>query len=77
MSANREDLLKLLRLLDITAVEEIDCTEFLHRAAGFVERFDPNGAHLPEHDDVVRHLKLCPECMEEFAALYEALRAEG
>ncbi len=77
MTFTRDDLLRLLQLLDITAVDEIDCTEFLHRAAGFVERYEPGGAHPPGYEDVVQHLKACPECLEEFQALYAALRAEG
>jgi hypothetical protein len=76
---DRDDLLKLLHLLDVTATDEIDCDEFLHRAAGFVERYDPDDGEArigPEHAALVQHLKVCPECLEELRALYAALRAE-
>ncbi len=76
MTFTRDDLLKLLNLIDLTVDDEIDCTEFLHRAASFVEQYEPGRPLPPGHEDVVRHLKICPECLEEFRHLYQALRAE-
>lgn len=76
MRLDRADLLKLLNLVGITRVEEIDCSEFLHRVAGFLERLGPTGEPPQGYDDVIQHLRVCPECLEEFEALYEELRAE-
>lgn len=76
MRLTRADLLKLLRLIDVTAAEEIDCSEFMHRVAGYLERLGPTGAPPPGYEDVVQHLRVCPECLEEFEALYEALENE-
>jgi len=79
MSFTREDLLKLLRFVDLTTADEIDCMELLQRAAGYLERLGPDGPDglAPAgYEDVVRHLQLCPECLEEVEALRCALRAE-
>lgn len=77
MKVSRAELLKLLALVDVTAAEEIDCTEFVHRVAGYLERLGPDGTPPPGYEDVVQHLRVCPECLEEFRALFAALRAEG
>lgn len=77
MTFQQSDLRRLLTLLDVTAVDEIDCHEFLHRIAGFLERLGPDGTPPAGYEDVVLHLKLCPECLEEFEALYRELRGEG
>ena len=77
MTFERDDLQKLLQLVDITSPAEIDCDEFLCRVAGFLERLGPDGAPPPGFEAVVHHLRICPECLEEFEALYEALRAES
>jgi len=71
----REELLALLRLVDVTRPEEIDCGEFLDRVAGYLERLRASGGTPPaDCGDLVHHLLVCPECLEEFEALYEALR---
>ena len=76
MKATREELLALLKLVDITRVNEIDCGEFLGRVAGYVERIAA-GERPPEgYEDLLHHLQICPECLEEFDALYEAYRSE-
>ena len=77
MSYTREDLLRLLRLVDITEATEIDCGEFLHRVAAYLDRLGPDGAPPAGYEDVVHHLRICPECLEEFEVLYRELRAEG
>ena len=77
MSVSREELRKLLQLVDITAVDEIDCTEFLHRVAGYLERLGPDGTPPPGSEAVVHHLRVCPECLEEFEALYRLVREDG
>lgn len=77
MRLTRADLLKLLQLIDVTSAEEIDCSEFLHRVAGYLERLGSDGVPPPGYEDVVQHLRVCPECLEEFEALYAALQGEG
>jgi len=76
MNWTPDDLAKLLGLLDVTETEEIDCAEFLHRIAAYVESLGPSGAPPEGTSAVVQHLRVCPECCEEFLALREALRAE-
>ena len=75
MSFGRDDLLKLLGLLDVTVEDEIDCAEFLQRAAWFVEHYDPQEPAPEGCEALVQHLRVCPECLEEFRFLYDALRA--
>jgi len=77
MSFSRDDFRKLLQLLDVTTAREIDCTELLYRVAGYLERLGPDGIPPPGYEDVVQHLRICPECLEEFEAMLRALREEG
>lgn len=74
MKIGRKELLDLLRLVDITKAEEIDCTEFLARVAGYLERLGPGGEPPAGYEGLVHHLQLCPECLEEFEALFAAYR---
>ncbi|MFG0319969.1 MAG: hypothetical protein ACF8XB_22040 [Planctomycetota bacterium JB042] len=73
MPLTHDDLRHLLALLDVTAPREIDCTELLHRVAAYVERHAPSGAPPPGADDVKRHLAICPECLEEYETLLDAV----
>ena len=76
MSLTPRDLHKLLELVDVTEAEEIDCTEFLHRVGGYLERLGPDGVPPEGYADVVQHLRVCPECFEELELLFQALREE-
>lgn len=67
--------LRLLRMLEATAPEELDCSEFLHRVAGFVERLEPGAEPPPGYDDVIGHLRICVECREEFEVLHRMLHS--
>lgn len=73
MAVSRDELIKLLQLLAVTETDEIDCEEFLVRVAGFLERLGPDGTPPEGYEDVVQHLRVCPECLEEFGALLETL----
>lgn len=73
MSFTQDELRKLLELVDITQDDEIDCDELLARVGGYLERLGPDGTPPPGYEDVVQHLRVCPECFEEFEALYRAL----
>jgi hypothetical protein len=77
MTFSPEDLRKLLELLEVTTDEEIDCQKFLNRVAGYIERLGPDGTPPPGYEDVIQHLRVCPECCEEFDALYRTLRNTG
>ncbi|MEM7233287.1 MAG: hypothetical protein AAF517_14010 [Planctomycetota bacterium] len=74
MKVTPEELMDLLRLVDITNPEEINCEEFLSRVAGYVERLVAGDVSPDGYESVVHHLKVCPECLEEFRALYAAYR---
>ena len=74
MSLDRDDLLRILKLVDLTEVDEIDCSEFLNRVAGFVERQGEMGKLPPGYEEVAHHLRVCPECTEEFEVLCRVLR---
>jgi len=75
MKSNKE-ILDLLRLIELTRDQEIDCTEFLHKAAGYVERVLTKDGLPAEYDEVVHHLQVCPECLEEFEQLLTQLREQ-
>ena len=70
MKINHEELQTLLKLVDITNPEEIDCEEFLHRVAGHIERLSSDPESATGDEAFLHHLKVCPECLEEFQALY-------
>jgi hypothetical protein len=67
MSELPEKMTKLLKLLQKTNDQEIDCDAFWERAAELAE----HGMSL-KVDDVkiyLHHLDLCPGCAEEFSLL--------
>ena len=73
MKISREELLNLLHLVEITKAEEIDCEEFLCLVSGYVEKLVSGDLEPEGYDDLLHHLKACPECLEELEALYGAL----
>jgi hypothetical protein len=75
MSLTRDELRKLLELLEATQDDEIDCEELLGRLGGFIERFEPDRVP-PGYEHVIQHLRVCAECFEEFEALYRVLRGK-
>ena len=74
MRASHDELRTLLELLSITRPEEIDCDEFLDRVAGLLDRVVLGEAPQSGDEALLHHLKICPECLEEYEALYRALR---
>jgi len=76
MKLGKEELKTLLRLVDVTEAEEIDCDELLARVGSYVEGLGEDGTPPPGSEDVVQHLRVCPECLEELEALFEAYRDE-
>ncbi len=70
MKPAEEKLRELLKLLDATEAEEIDCGEFLDRVAAYVDNV--NAEELPQAlQTVSQHASVCPECREELEALLE------
>ncbi len=74
MRSTRERLRELLRILQATQPEELDCEQFLHRAAALLEAVQADEILPDALRPVAQHLSVCPECKEEFDAL---LRAHG
>ena len=74
MKINNEELRALLRLVDLTNADEIDCDEFLSRASRYIEDLLSGDGAKQQYDALVHHLKVCPECLEEFEAHFSALR---
>ena len=69
---NDDQLADLARLVGSTADEEIDCDEMLNRVAAYLKALTESAAPTEALQQVAQHLKICPECREEFAALIEA-----
>lgn len=74
MGSKRERLHELLRLVQATEPDELDCDEFLARVAPLLEVVAAEKDLPAELRPVAQHLSVCPECKEEFDAL---LRAHG
>lgn len=76
MKITREELQTLLDLIGITAETEINCEEFLAQLPGHLERLRAETSPDSEQTAFLHHLKICPECREEFEGLLDAL-SEG
>ncbi len=74
---DRPDWRKLLQWLERTSAEEIDCDQFLARAAGLAELLRDAGRLPADAAPALQHLTVCPECEEEFEALRRAVQAEA
>ena len=73
MNINREQLEGLLKLVGITADEEINCEEFLALLPGYLERLREQMPRDGENSSLLHHLQICPECQEEVEGLIAAL----
>jgi len=74
MNEIEKKLIELLSTVAQTHESEIDCEECLHRVAAYVEQFHPDATLSAEFWDVAAHLRICPECREEFEALLKLHR---
>lgn len=74
MKLSSDELQALLHLVGETRPDEIDCDEFLSRVAAYVDASIPALPTDASYDDLRHHLRVCPECLEEFEALVEGLR---
>lgn len=69
-----QQLADLARLTAATADREIDCAEMLNCVAAYLKVLADGTSPTGSLQLVAQHLKICPECHEEFVAL---LKAEG
>jgi hypothetical protein len=60
-----------------TRPDEIPCDDWLRDVAAYAEATLSGGDASSAFDEMRRHMDICPECAEEFAALLEALRDPG
>ena len=73
MTLGNEECRELARALLATRPEELDCDEWLDRVGLYLDLVEA-GRPVPESlRPVEEHLRLCPECAEEYAAMREAL----
>ena len=75
MRITTEELRALLGLLPVTLETELNCEEFMVRTPAYLEALREAAAPPTEgHEVFLHHLKICPECQEEFEGLCDALR---
>jgi hypothetical protein len=67
-------LADLARVVGATTGEEIDCAAMLDRVAPYLKALTERKAQSEHLRQAAQHLKICPECHEEFLAL---IKAEG
>jgi len=75
MASHDDRMRELLEAIAATAGAEIDCEQFLLRAAGCLDELGPDDAIPVAFEDVAQHLRVCGECREEYQALLELVRA--
>ena len=69
---NEEKLSQLAQWIHETCAEEKDCDEILDRVAAYLEQ--RGGTNLSQElQSVEQHLRVCPECEEEFQALLRTM----
>ncbi|NJN48464.1 MAG: hypothetical protein HC808_20605 [Candidatus Competibacteraceae bacterium] len=74
MSLSKQEIDALLRLVNLTRDDEIDCEQCLFLVAEFAER-QLAGLSVPAGlEAVAQHLSICTECREEYQALQRALK---
>ena len=74
MTLNDDQIRALVRALSVTRKHEINCNQCLDMVAEFAER-KLAGRPIPDALETVRHhLTRCGECLEEYQALFTALK---
>ncbi len=77
MTLGNKECRELARALLATNPEELDCDEWLDRVGLYLDLVEA-GRPVPESlRPVEEHLRLCPDCAEEYAAMCEALSELG
>ncbi len=70
-------LVRLLRLVTLTADEEIDCTTCLDLVPAYVEQEFSGADVAVAMDPLSRHLALCRDCYEEYELLRDLVGLEN
>ena len=70
-------LRRLLRLIELTAETEIDCTMCLERVPVYVDRELAGADVAREMADLHRHLAICGDCREEYEALRDLVQLDA
>ena len=73
MSLEPRQLDSLAELLRHTAREELDCGAVLDLVAPYLEVHQTGGSLSVQLAAVEQHLRVCPDCHEEFLALKAGL----
>jgi hypothetical protein len=77
MTLGNEEYRELARALLATRPDEIDCERWLDSVGTYLDLIEA-GRPIPESlRPVEEHLRLCPDCAEEYAVMREALRELG
>lgn len=74
MKLNRDNLIKLIRMVSMTTPEEIGCDECFDKLNEFAEMKLEGKSPDKAMPLVAEHLEKCGECRQEFEALLKALR---
>lgn len=72
---SEKKLLELLASITETDEDEIDCDDFIDRAAAYAEHIDPNISLSEKFFAEAKHLRICPDCRDEFETLLAVLRS--
>lgn len=77
MTLGNEEYRELARALLATCPDEIDCERWLDSVGLYLDIIEA-GRPIPETlRPVEEHLRLCPDCAEEYALMREALGGLG
>ena len=77
MTLGNEEYRELARALLATRPAEIDCEQWLDGVGLYLDLVG-DGRSIPESlRPVEEHLRLCPDCAEEYAVMREALSELG
>ena len=77
MALEEEQIRKLLSAVARTGTDEIDCDTCLAGMAEFAEQ-QLVGTEVPQAlARIAAHIEDCPECAEEYRALFEIVSASG
>ena len=77
MTLGNEEYRELARALLATRPEEIDCDQWLEGVGLYLDLVEAGRPIPGSLRPVEEHLRLCPDCAEEYAAMREALGELG
>ena len=77
MTLGDEEYRELARALLATCPDEIDCERWLDGVGMYLDLIEAGRPIPASLRPVEEHLRLCPDCAEEYAAMREALSELG